>query len=136
MKDLGPPMPREMRCKPPNAVITYKNLRGHIYLFENYKGLDDKDLNFGKIRPHHSNKNCSGLPYDVYFIKEELNNFKISDCHYNNPFIDPGPEVFFDFAFLELQVEFPSGYRSGVATNIRLVEDDKKEKKERKERNF
>lgn len=138
MKDLSPEMPREMRCKPPNAEIQYKNVRGNIYYFQNVTNIDKKDLNLGKIRPHFSEDSEKTEGRDsIYFIKEELIDFEIEDCEYKDPSVDPGPEVFFDYALLKLHVEI-DGHNSvgNIATNIRLVDNDKKEKKERKKRIF
>ena len=138
MNDLPPPMPREMRCKPPNAEIQHKNIRGNIYYFQNVTNIEKKDLNFGKIRPHFSEDRQKTEGQDsIYFIKEELIDFEIEDCEYKDARSDPGPEVFFDYALLKLRVEM-DGYNSvgNIATNIRLVDNDKKKKKERKKRIF
>ena len=139
MKDLGPPMPREMRCKPPNAEIQHKNVRGHICYFENITNYHKEDLNHGKIRLHvnEDEDKIEGQQF-VYFIKQELVDFEIEECEYNNPIVDPGPEVFFDYALLKLRVELAGSNDSvgNIATNIRLVDNDKKEKKVRKERIF
>ena len=69
-------MPREMRCKPPNTVIKYKNVRGNIYYFENKTSYDKKDLNYRKIRLHFNEDNRN-LPEIIYFIKQELVDFEI-----------------------------------------------------------
>ena len=140
MKDLGPSMPRGMRCKPPNAEIKHKNVRGNISYFENITGYNKKDLNYGKIRLHinEDEDRTEGQQF-VYFIKQELVDFEIEECEYNNPIVDPGPEVFFDYATLKLHVELAGGSNDSVgniATNIRLVDNHKKEKKERKKRVF
>ena len=136
MNDLPseiPTLPREMRCKPPNAAIQHKNVRGHICYFENNTSIDNKDLNRGKIRLHISEDNdkIEGQEF-VYFIKQELVDFEIEECEYNNPIVDPGPEVFFDYALLKLHVELDGGTKDStgnIATNIRLVDNDKKRKK-------
>lgn len=130
-------MPREMRCKPPNAEIQYKNIRGNICYFENITSYDKKDLNHGKIRLRFiEDRDKTEGQEIVYFIKQELVDFEIEDCQYSDPIVDPGPEVFFDYAVLKLPLELSSGSKGNIATNIRLVKDDKKEKKERKERIF
>ena len=139
MKNLLPVLPREMRCKPPNAEIQHKNVRGHICYFENITNYHKEDLNHGKIRLHinEDEDKIEGQQF-VYFIKQELVDFEIEECEYNNPIVDPGPEVFFDYALLKLRVELAGSNDSvgNIATNIRLVDNDKKEKKERKKRVF
>jgi len=139
MNNLLPVLPREMRCKPPNAEIQHKNVRGHICYFENITNYHKEDLNHGKIRLNinEDEDKIEGQQF-VYFIKQELVDFEIEECEYNNPIVDPGPEVFFDYALLKLRVELAGSNDSlgNIATNIRLVDNDKKEKKERKERIF
>ena len=116
-----------------------KNVRGNICYFENVTTLDKKDLSLGKIRLHinEDEDKTEGQQF-VYFIKQELVDFEIEECEYNNPIVDPGPEVFFDYALLKLRVELAGSNDSvgNIATNIRLVDNDKKEKKVRKERIF
>jgi hypothetical protein len=139
MNNLLPVLPREMRCKPPNAVIQHKNVRGHICYFENITNYHNEDLNHGKIRLHiNEDEDKTEGQQIVYFIKQELVDFEIEECEYNNPIVDPGPEVFFDYALLKLRVELAGSNDSigNIATNIRLVDNDKKEKKERKKRVF
>lgn len=139
MNDLPPAMPREMRCKPPNAQIQHKNVRGNISYFENITSYNKKDLNYGKIRLHiNEDKNKTEGQDFVYFIKEELVDFEIDNCEYKNPIVDPGPEVFFDYAILRLRLEMDSMNNGigNIATNIRLVDNHKKEKKEKKKRIF
>jgi hypothetical protein len=139
MNKLLPVLSREMRCKPPNAEIQHKNVRGHICYFENITNYHNEDLNHGKIRLHinEDEDKIEGQQF-VYFIKQELVDFEIEECQYNNPIVDPGPEVFFDYALLKLRVELAGSNDSigNIATNIRLVDNDKKEKKERKKRVF
>ena len=139
MNNLLPVLPREMLCKPPNAEIQHKNVRGHICYFENITNYHKEDLNYGKIRLHiNEDENKTEGQQFVHFIKQELVDFEIDNCEYKNPIVDPGPEVFFDYAILHLHVEMAGGNNSvgNIATNIRLVDNDKREKKERKERVF
>ena len=140
MNNLLPVLPREMRCKPPNAVIQHKNVHGHICYFENITNYHNEDFNHGKIRLHiNEDQDKTEGQQIVYFIKQELVDFEIEECQYNNPTVDPGPEVFFDYAILKLPVELAGGSNDvagNIATNIRLVDNDKKEKKERKKRVF
>ena len=92
-------MPTEISSKWRNAKILDKNVRGNISYFKNITSIDKKDLSFGKVRLHvnEDEDKTEGQQF-VYFIKQELVDFEIDNCEYKNPIVDPGPEVFFDYA--------------------------------------